>query len=134
MFSNSRYSEKNKAFEFDNHLLRRTTISIFWAYNLYFRKHIWAWSGIFICLRDINADLKISLDACAHVKIITRKFRILNPIYQRRQTELVSGGPNTRMNIFTLSIGRWKILNILKKHLIFFIPARKYSFTPSEAL
>ena len=69
---------------------------------------------VFICLRYINADLKIFLDVCVHVKIITRKFRILNPIYQWRQTELVSGGPNTRMNIFTLSIGSRKILNILK--------------------
>ena len=38
------------------------------------------------------------------------------------------------MNIFTLAIGSPKVLNILKKRIIFFVPLRKYSFTPSEAL
>ena len=31
------------------------------------------------CQRHTNADLKISLYVCAHVKTVTRKFRILNP-------------------------------------------------------
>ena len=43
------------------------------------REIITPWWNLSVTLRYINADLKISLYVCVHIKTIPCKFRILNP-------------------------------------------------------
>ena len=54
--------------------LKRTTLKPMQVNVIYFRVHF-----LIKRLRYTNADLKITLYICVHIKLIPRKFRIPNP-------------------------------------------------------